>query len=297
LNYTGGKYKLLTQILPLFPERIETFIDLFSGGCNVGVNINADRILYYEKNEELVGLFKTFQNTNKEKFFEMVYNLIAKYELSNSCDLGYSTYSVNSSKGFADTNKEQFLNLREDFNKHKKKDIKHFVMLYVLIVFSFNNQIRYNKDGDFNLPVGKRDFNKKMQKKLSDFIDAIQDQKHQFFASDFRNVNLEDLTENDFVYIDPPYLITCAGYNEHNSWTENDEVDLLNLLDRLNERGIRFALSNVLKSKGRTNEILNGWIDRNHYIVHYLNYNYSNSNYHTENKDTESTKEVLITNY
>ena len=39
LNYTGGKYKLLPQILPLFPKEIDCFVDLFCGGCNVGINI------------------------------------------------------------------------------------------------------------------------------------------------------------------------------------------------------------------------------------------------------------------
>ena len=34
LNYTGGKYKLLPQILPLFPKDIDVFVDLFCGGCN-----------------------------------------------------------------------------------------------------------------------------------------------------------------------------------------------------------------------------------------------------------------------
>ncbi len=32
LNYTGGKYNLLTQLFPLFPDEINTFIDLFGGG-------------------------------------------------------------------------------------------------------------------------------------------------------------------------------------------------------------------------------------------------------------------------
>ena len=32
LNYTGGKFKLLPQILPLFPNDINRFIDLFGGG-------------------------------------------------------------------------------------------------------------------------------------------------------------------------------------------------------------------------------------------------------------------------
>ena len=29
MNYVGGKYKLLPQILPLFPENIDTFVDMF----------------------------------------------------------------------------------------------------------------------------------------------------------------------------------------------------------------------------------------------------------------------------
>ena len=38
---------------------------------------------------------------------------------------------------------------------------------------TFNNQIRFNNHGEFNLPVGKRDFNKKIEQKLSDFIDPF----------------------------------------------------------------------------------------------------------------------------
>ena len=45
LNYTGGKFKLLPQILPLFPDKINTFVDLFAGGCNVGINVRANKII------------------------------------------------------------------------------------------------------------------------------------------------------------------------------------------------------------------------------------------------------------
>jgi len=46
LNYIGGKAKILDQILPLFPNDINNFIDLFAGGCNVGININANKIYF-----------------------------------------------------------------------------------------------------------------------------------------------------------------------------------------------------------------------------------------------------------
>ena len=47
LNYTGGKYKLLPQILPLFPKEIDCFVDLFCGGCNVGINRNCNKKIWF----------------------------------------------------------------------------------------------------------------------------------------------------------------------------------------------------------------------------------------------------------
>jgi site-specific DNA-adenine methylase len=32
LNYIGGKYKILSQIISFFPEDINCFVDLFTGG-------------------------------------------------------------------------------------------------------------------------------------------------------------------------------------------------------------------------------------------------------------------------
>ena len=169
-------------------------------------------------------------------------------------------------------------------------------MLYLLIVYSFNNQLRFNRKGEFNLPVGKRDFNCKMQKKLGNFIDRIKSGDYGFTNVDFRAVNIDDFTDKSFFYVDPPYLITCATYNEQEGWTEQDEFDLLSYLERLDEKGIRFALSNVIESKGKKNKILENWIQKQNFRAIPLDYNYSNSNYHTKQRDG-ITREVLVVNY
>ena len=106
------------------------------------------------------------------------------------------------------------------------------------------------------------------------------------------------MSPQDFVYADPPYLITCATYNEQNGWNEDNERCLLSFLDELHERNIRFALSNVLKNKGKTNAILSDWVNqrKDRFFVDYLNFNYANSNYHTKDK-SDSAEEVLIRNY
>jgi DNA adenine methylase Dam len=296
LNYTGGKFKLLPQIIPLFPNDINTFVDLFCGGGNVGININSNHVVFNDIDENLIYIFNTLKNLDLDVTFEMINNIIDKYNLSNTYKNGYQVYNCDSSKGLGSYNKDNFLKMRKDFNSLKNKDYYYYILLYTLIVFSFNNQIRFNSKGEFNLPVGKRDFNMKMQSKLSNFIMRLKERDCNFTSIDFRNFDLDTLTENDFVYIDPPYLITCATYNENNAWNEDIEKELLNFIDDLNDRNIRFALSNVLRSKEKQNNILLEWLSTRKYNISQLKYNYSNSNYQTKRKSSK-TEEVLITNY
>jgi adenine-specific DNA-methyltransferase len=295
LNYTGGKFKLLKQILPHFPEKIDAFVDLFCGGCNIGINVNANRIILNDNNPHLLYLYNMFKNLGKETVLCMVHDVIKKYKLSMSTDNGYDFYNCKSSSGLANYNRKPFLQLRKDFNQ-KNSDYAYYIMLYVLIVYAFNNQIRFNAKGDFNLPVGKRDFNDKMKSKLCSFIDRLQAGDYTFYCLDFREINTASLSKNSLVYCDPPYFITCATYNEQGGWNERCERDLYAMLDVLNKRHIKFALSNVLSSKGKTNTILKEWLNKRNYRVIHLKHSYSNSNYQTKNK-TKTTDEILVLNY
>lgn len=297
LNYTGGKFKLLPQILPLFPSQIDCFVDLFCGGCNVGINVSANRYVYNDSCEPLINLYSVMQTMKSEVFLSKVEKLIQKYDLSNVKLNGYEFYNCSSADGLGSYNKEKYLMLRSDFNSLSKKDSDYYVMLYVLIVFAFNNQIRFNSSGKFNLPIGKRDFNQNMYNKLNNFLSLLHSQNAIFTHKDFRNFDISKLTPNDFVYVDPPYLITCAAYNEQGGWTENDEMDLLRFLDGLSKKNIRFALSNVLEAKGNVNQILKHWIEnRTDYTMIDLNYSYNNSSYHRQKKKYR-TREILVVNY
>ena len=208
LNYTGGKYKLLPQLLPHFPEEIDTFVDLFCGGCNVGINVRANRYIYNDSCKDLIGLFTVMQRINREKFIQHIIRLIEEYELSDVKTNGYEYYNCNSKDGLSAYNRDKYYRLRQDFNDREEYDETYYIMLYVLIVYAFNNQIRFNRNGKFNLPPGKRDFNQKLHDKLYGFIGALQNQQALFESKDFRDINYQELGINDFVYADPPYLIT-----------------------------------------------------------------------------------------
>lgn len=294
LNYTGGKHKLLDQIIPLFPENINNFTDLFCGGANVAINVNANGVIRgIDKQKEVIRLFKTLKQSNKDEILQIINKIISDYSLSDTNKYGYSKYGCESGSGLAGYNKEHFLKLRQDYNNRMEDTIYYDLAFYLLTVYGFNNQIRFNKKGHYNIPVGKRDFNEKIKTNLVNFIRVIKEKDIHFICSDFREVEIE-MSQGDFLYADPPYLISTATYNEQNGWTEKEENDLLSLLDSLNEKGVMFALSNVMEHKGEENLILKKWAEN--YNVHYLNYNYRNSNYQIKEKSSK-TSEVLITNY
>lgn len=268
LNFTGGKYKLLPQILPLFPENIHTFIDLFGGGFNVGINVNADKIVYNDSEEQIVELLKYLHKFDIEDLLYQINYYINYYNLSNK-------------------NKDGYLQLRKDYNS---SEYKNPIMLYILICHGFNNQIRFNSKDEYNIPFGERCFNIKLRENFINFHKKLEEINCSFFNICFAKFNFSDLLENDFIYCDPPYFNSIATYNENNGWTDMDENDLLYLLDNLNEKNIKFALSNNLKYN---NPILNEWKDK--YNIYYLNADYSNCNH--QKKDKSKDIEVLITNY
>ena len=81
LNYTGGKYKLLPQLLPLFPDDISTFVDLFCGGCNIAINVTAKNLICNDSEKHLIGLLKKMKSDGSEKFSYNIGNIIKQYNL------------------------------------------------------------------------------------------------------------------------------------------------------------------------------------------------------------------------
>ncbi|MFL2660105.1 MAG: DNA adenine methylase [Alphaproteobacteria bacterium] len=278
LNYIGGKYKILDQIIPLFPNNINNFIDLFGGGMNVGINVHAKKIIINDHLTFLIDLYKELQKNEAKNIINYIHYRIKEYNLSKE-------------------NKEGYYALRETYNDTKKP-----LDLLVLIAFSFNHQIRFNDNLLFNNPFGKNrsSYNFNMENNLKKFIVEIQNKNIELIKKDFTEFNYNKFNNNDFFYCDPPYLITTGVYNDgkrgFKNWTKNEEECLLKILDFLDKRKIKFALSNVLEHKDKENLILKNWIKENNYRVRDINISYKNSNYQSKNSNTQ-THEVLITNY
>lgn len=279
-NYCGAKYKLLPQILPLFPQEIDTFVDLFGGSGEVSFNVSAREIIYNDKSSIVPDILQHLDN-------DFV------WEVESNCLL----WELNKE------NKSNYLDLREAWNQFYDKDTfdrQKAVDAYCLLAHSFNNQIGVNRNKEFNVPfgTGRSSFNDSMKNNLINYVNRKKELNISFFKRDFRDIDIDIYKgRNAFFYADPPYLITTGGYERdyYCKWSEANEIALYNYLDAVNDAGLKFALSNVLTHKGKKNFILEEWSRK--YKVHYLNKSYASCNYQTHNATDKSSTEVLVTNY
>ena len=292
LFYVGDKYKLLKEIKPLFPNYIRKFVEPFVGGGSVFMNVGAEEFLLNDIDSNVISIHEMLceRSCDKDSFFEYIYSVIKRYNLSCSyrCDVIPEQLKKENVKTFyARFNKEGYEKMRLDYNQSKKRNIE---LLYLLLIYGFNRMLRFNKSNNFNLPVGNVDFNKNTETALIDYFDIVQKKKPLWYNMDFEEfLNNIELTNEDFIYLDPPYLITFSEYNK--LWNIDVEQRLLDLLDVLNDRGIRFAISNVTHYRERQNDKFIEWA--NNYEIHSIKSNYIS--YH--DNSIKKFNEVLITNY
>ena len=136
LNYTGGKYRLLAQILPLFPKNIDTFVDLFCGGGNVGINVECNKVLFNDSAECVIKLFESWKETSPQMIVKSITKLIRKFRLSDTSKYGYEFYGCDSSSGLADYNREPYAELKKELNKRRKQK-NYTTYLFVAIVYGY----------------------------------------------------------------------------------------------------------------------------------------------------------------
>jgi len=274
MNYTGGEVQATSAVVPLFP-RAKTAVDLFTGGLNVALNLDAQRVICNDVNNRVIELYESLVDADPAVVLTYIDAQISRYALSKTNGSGY-------------------LRLRADYNARPVP-----WDLVVLAAFSFNHLIRFNGAQLFNTPFGKdrSSYNAAMREDLMVLIRELSTGRFEFSSLPFESVDVSALGVGDFVYADPPYLISVGSYNDgkrgFTGWTPDHDKALFDLLDRLDAAGVTFALSNVTHHKGLTNQPLLTWASR--YTVHPIAAHYNNSNYQSKAR-MSATKEVLVTN-
>ena len=272
LNYIGSKAKVVPDILRLQPENYDTFIDAFGGGFNVGINITAKKVIYNDLNYLVANLIRSFREHDTYNYLLYIKRIIKKFGLEKA-------------------NGPAYLEARSYYNSlpAEKRDSR---LLFTIILYGFQQQIRFNSQHDFNNPVGMRWFNDKILEKMISFSRQIKEGNYEFSCQNYKELRSK-MTPSSFVYFDPPYNLTTGSYNDgkrgFDGWNKELEAELFSFADNLNQSGVPFMLSYVVEHKGATNQELLDWINTRGYRLIQLGDIIGISG--------SRRKEVLIVNY
>ena len=272
LNYIGSKAKVVPDILRLQPENYDTFIDAFGGGFNVGINITAKKVIYNDLNYLVANLIRSFREHDTYDYLLYIKRIIKKFGLEKA-------------------NGPAYLEARSYYNSlpAEKRDPR---LLFTIILYGFQQQIRFNSQHDFNNPVGMRWFNDKILEKMISFSRQIKEGNYEFSCQSYKELRSK-MTTSSFVYFDPPYNLTTGSYNDgkrgFDGWNKELESELFSFADNLNQSGVPFMLSYVVEHKGATNQELLDWINKRGYRLIQLGDIIGISG--------SRRKEVLIVNY
>lgn len=250
LNYIGSKAKIVGEILKYVPDEYTHFYDLFGGGFNVGVNSKCDTVTYNDINHFVKEIIESICTYDTYDFLLYVKKVIKKFNLTAA-------------------DADAYIEARAYYNSLpvNKKDPR---LLFTIIMYGFQQQIRFNSKHEFNNPVGMRWLNDKVLEKLISFSRHIKEIRCEFCSTDYSDFE-NRIEPGSIVYLDPPYQLTTGSYNDgkrgFKGWSDTQEAALFLFADALTKRGIPFILSYVAEHKGNVNENLLTWIAKNGYTM------------------------------
>ena len=280
LNYAGGKFKLLSELENNFPNKINVFYDLFGGAGNVTANVKANKYIFNEINTYIYEIIKGMSDKDGKYIVDKINDIIRQYN---------------------PIEKDGFLKLREDYNT---SDLENkWIYLIVLSSYSFNFMARFNNNHKYNGSHAKGicKYNNSIENNIINFSKLLKDREIEFHNNDFRQIDISNLNNDDLVYLDPPYYLSCGVYQDgkrgFSGWSKKDELDMYKICDEINSKGCKFALSNLIESKGNIHTDLQEWVNKNGYNLIYINKDKGLYNTNYQKKVRHKDIEVLITNY
>lgn len=239
LKWVGGKRQLIPEIKKLLPGGManRSYYEPFIGGGALFFELQPKRAVINDYNKELINVYRVIRD-NPDELIE---------DLKQHENTATYFYALRA------------LDREPDFDA--LTDIQHASRIIYLNKTCYNGLYRVNNEGQFNVPFGKyrnpNIINEPIIRAVSKYLRAG---NIQIVNEDYDTV-LRDVPVNAFVYLDPPYHPISESSNFtgyiRGGWSEKDQIRLRDVCNQLNERGVKFLLSN--SATPFIKEIYNGY--------------------------------------
>lgn len=225
VKWVGGKRQLLQNISKHVPVGFSTYYEPFLGGGALLFGLQPPRAVVNDINEELINVYVVIRD-----HVENLIDNLRKHE--NKAGYFYEMRGK-------DRDKESYSRL---------SSLEKASRVLYLNKTCYNGLFRVNQRGEFNTPFGRYKnpniVNEVTLRAVSSYLNKA---KITFRCADFREA-VKGVRKGSFVYFDPPYdpLSESANFTGYNrgGFAESEQVRLKELCDELNEKSVKFLLSN-----------------------------------------------------
>lgn len=258
LKWAGGKGRLLSTLIENMPKTYNQYFEPFLGGGALFFATNPENAVLSDLNQELIETYRAIKEEPK-----LVIKKLKK--MPNS--------------------EEDYYNIRAKNYRSSSGKAARFIYLNRLC---FNGIYRVNQKGEFNVPYCKDETRTILfEEDLLRTSEQLQGKK--LVHGDFGELT-DEILENDFVYIDPPYAVQRKnnGFLEYNKkifqWEE--QIRLSEFAKKLNNKG-----ANVLISNTNAEEVIDLYPNFN------LVETYRSCSIGGANATRKRVKEIVLRNY
>ena len=225
LKWVGGKRQLLQTLIPMLPKKITSYCEPFLGGGAMLFHLQPKKALINDINANLILVYEVIRDD-----VENLINALSKYQ--NDSETFYAVRDL-------DRDKIKYAALSE---------VERAARIIYLNKTCYNGLYRVNNAGEFNTPFGSYKspniVNAPVLKAVSKYFNSAD---ITITSLDYSEV-LTSITPKTFVYLDPPYdpvsdTANFTGYVK-GGFSREDQIKLRDCCNDLNERKIKFMLSN-----------------------------------------------------
>lgn len=282
-KWTGGKRKEIKIFSEYYPDFVKnnndyTFIEPFFGGGAVYWSLGTNKNIINDIDTELVNFLKVVKETPNEivKMSKEVSNKIS--EISKREKENLLTIS--------EAKTERGLIYYEWRNKDRKDGLMHLsdidraFRFLIVNQLAFNGMRRFNSKGEFNIPYGNyKSFNPLI---TNEHIEKLKNTE--IFCGSYKDIMINNDTDNTFIYLDPPYTREFKEYSHDNVFGVEQQIELFNIFKNMKKANVMI----IINKDDFTSDLYKD------YIISEYDLKYSTN---IKNRYDNSVKHLIITNY
>jgi DNA adenine methylase len=227
LKWVGGKRQILGELISLMPSTYNTYCEPFLGGGALFFALHPSKAIVNDINEELINFYEVVRDDH-----QALLDIISEYQAKDCEEFFYEIRALD----------------RDVENFKKTSKVVKAARTFYLNRTCFNGLYRVNSKGFFNSPYGKPIYKFIIDTDRFVAMSTYLKEQDITLCSNTYEYVLDKLKKGDFVYLDPPYdRVSTTSFTSYSKYdfTQADQHRLRLACDKLNERGVKFMLSNA----------------------------------------------------